>query len=794
MMLRNLLCLLASLMVYSVSLGQGVGSWQSIPAYGGDPVKIIDNGRKVMAVSQNKLMSLDLDSEELLGYSTENYLTDNKVDNIYYNFDRRFAVVVYTNGNIDLVYDDGRTMNMPALRDAQIGMEKRVRDVSFYNSRIYLAGEFGYICIDENTVSVLESVTDEALMAAFVVDGRLVVCTTGYQVKWSPVDQHHYTLSTFNDIVSVGNESVGIADGRQFYSVSGGELYAVMPNEEWTAMDYRYLDMRDISGKLSPLKSGGYFVYNGYEMALLDNDGNITKYSMPEELAGKSLACYNGIGEIWAASADGVACYGYDAASGRITLKMSPFRPDGVSGSNVRYIHQGASGRIYFVSDRPSNHMHINGHLIKGYVDYIEDGSFHAISPSLLPHVNNNYPADKNSLYGNYRITESPHEPGTVLLGNFYEGMYKMSIAGDVTGKYDSRTSTLPSIAGGYANGATDQGFDRAGNMWVIAYNYNEAKVPLHFLSADKCAASTTTASDWKSISLGSFKGEKEDNLLICSRSNMIFIGGSASLAGYDTKGSWSDLGDDSYMVRSSFTDQDGLTLGGSDYYIALAEDHDGKVWVGHRKGLFVIASPASFMSGNFNVNRVKVPRNDGTSLADYLMDGEQVNTIAVDGANRKWIGTYNSGLYLVSADGTEILNHFTADNSGLPSNCIYDVLCDASTNRVYVGTDAGLSVYLSDASAPHDDYSDVYAYPNPVRPEYSGPVTVTGLMDNSLVKIADSAGNVFYTGRSQGGMVTWDGCDSSGRRARTGVYYVFMSQSDGSSSSGAVAKILVVN
>lgn len=789
-----MLCLLVLLAVNQSAIAQAVGSWQSVPACGGTPAKIIDNGRKVMAVSQNKLMAFDRDSEELLGYSTDNYLTDSKVDNIYYNFDRHFAVVVYTNGNIDLVYDDGRTVNMPALRDAPINTDKRVRDVSFYESRIYVAGEFGYICIDENTVSVLESVTGTAMMAAFVLNDRLIVCTADYQVKWSPVGDRHYTLSGFNDFAGGGHESVGIIDDSRYYAVSAGELYILVPNAEWTDKAYHYMDMRDISCKLSPLKNGGYFVYNGYEMALLGSDGNVVKYPMPDELSGKSLACHNGLGEIWAASAEGVACYGYDPSSGSVTVKMSPFRPQGVSGSNVRYIHQGASSRIYFVSDRPSNHMHIDGHLIQGYVDYLEDGSFHRIAPSSLPHINSSYPDDKNGLYGNYRITESPHEQSTVLLGNFYEGIYKMTLDGEVTGKYDSRTSTLPSVAGGYANGATSQCFDRAGNLWAVGYNYNESKAPLHFLPADKCAAASTSASDWTQVSLGSFKGEKEDNLLICAKSNMIFIGGSASLVGYDTKGSWSDTADDNYLVRSSFTDQDGLTIGSSDYYIAVAEDHDGKVWVGHRKGLFVISSPSSFTSGNFYVNRIKVPRNDGTSLADYLMDGEQVNTIAVDGANRKWIGTYNSGLYLVSADGTEILRHFTTDNSDIPSDCIYDVLCDASSNKVYVGTDAGLSVYVSDASPAHDDYSDVYAYPNPVRPDYSGPVTVTGLMENSLVKIADSAGNVFYTGRSEGGMVTWDGCDRSGRRARTGVYYVFMSQSDGSSSSGAVTKILVVN
>ena len=199
-------------------------------------------------------------------------------------------------------------------------------------------------------------------------------------------------------------------------------------------------------------------------------------------------------------------------------------------------------------------------------------------------------------------------------------------------------------------------------------------------------------------------------------------------------------------------------------------------------------------MSNTFNVNRLKVPRNDGTNYADYLLDGVQVTCMAVDGSNRKWIGTNNSGLYLVNANGTEILEHFTTLNSELPSNMVCAVHCDKNSNRVYIGTDVSLSIYTSDSAPAKDDFSEVHVYPNPVRPEYTGWITVAGLMDNSLVKIADAAGNVFYTGRSEGGMITWNGCTPAGQRVRTGVYFVMASSGPSDTNSGIVAKILVVN
>ena len=127
-------------------------------------------------------------------------------------------------------------------------------------------------------------------------------------------------------------------------------------------------------------------------------------------------------------------------------------------------------------------------------------------------------------------------------------------------------------------------------------------------------------------------------------------------------------------------------------------------------------------------------------------------------------------------------------------SNNVYAVTCDPHSNRVYFGTADGMYMFDSDSSPAAEDYSDVYAYPNPVRPEYTGWITIAGLKDNSLVKIADIAGNVFFQGRSEGGMISWDGCNSAGERVRTGVYFVFASENADGSSSGAVTKIMVVN
>ena len=187
------------------------------------------------------------------------------------------------------------------------------------------------------------------------------------------------------------------------------------------------------------------------------------------------------------------------------------------------------------------------------------------------------------------------------------------------------------------------------------------------------------------------------------------------------------------------------------------------------------------------------MPRNDGTGLADYLLDGSQINCIAVDGANRKWIGTDNSGLFLVSADGSEVLRQFTTDNSYLSTNTIYSVCCNPTNNSVYVVTANDFLEYFSDTTPGSTSYSNVHVYPNPVHPDYMGSVTIVGLMDNSLVKIADSGGHVIKQLKSTGGMATWDCVGDNGERVSTGVYYILASEKEGGSTHATVAKFVVV-
>lgn len=207
------------------------------------------------------------------------------------------------------------------------------------------------------------------------------------------------------------------------------------------------------------------------------------------------------------------------------------------------------------------------------------------------------------------------------------------------------------------------------------------------------------------------------------------------------------------------------------------------------------MSDPATFDPAKQAVQRLKQPRNDGSGFADYLLNSVVVSDFAIDDAGRIWVATEGDGISVLQPDLRDIVATYNTDNSRLPTNYVSAIELDPHNNIVYFGTSYGLGAFASDQSPAMEDFNTVRAYPNPVRPDYYGVITIDGLMNDSLVKITDAQGNVIYTGESIGGMMTWDGTNCNGRRVPSGVYYVMASQ-DGQSDGpkGKVAcKILVL-
>jgi ligand-binding sensor domain-containing protein len=222
----------------------------------------------------------------------------------------------------------------------------------------------------------------------------------------------------------------------------------------------------------------------------------------------------------------------------------------------------------------------------------------------------------------------------------------------------------------------------------------------------------------------------------------------------------------------------------------SLAEDKLGQIWVGTASGIAVFYNPSNVLSGGgFDAQQVLVQQDGHTQ---YLLETETVTAIAVDGGNRKWFGTEGGGVFLMSADGTQQLAHFTSENSPLLSNQILSIAIDGVTGEVFFGTDKGLISYRGTATEGAEDMNEVTVFPNPVREDYTGLIGIRGLTESSSVKITHIDGSLVYETVSDGGQAVWDGRDKNGSRVATGVYLVFCSNPDGSSK--AVSKILFIH
>lgn len=247
----------------------------------------------------------------------------------------------------------------------------------------------------------------------------------------------------------------------------------------------------------------------------------------------------------------------------------------------------------------------------------------------------------------------------------------------------------------------------------------------------------------------------------------------------------------DKLNIYSSFVNEDGTTLTPT-YIRYVTEDKNHDIWIGTNIGPILLYKK-EITSDNPIFTQVKVPRNDGTNYADYLLSGVDISCIAIDGGNRKWFGTNGNGIYVISNDCLTQTHHFTTSNSNLLSNNIESIAINEQSGEIFIGTDKGLCSYMSDANSPNSEMTkdNVWAYPNPVKPNYSGLITITGLSFDADVKIVTANGILVNQGRSNGGIYTWDGKDLNGEKVASGVYMVETATSDG--SKGTVCKIAII-
>lgn len=780
-MIKRLLLLLALMLpcaAASVHAQFGVGDWKMHSVFSGQKAQnIIDTGDKVYYLVSNNLFCYDKQTQENEALNRRNYLNDAIISQIYYNAYKKYLMVVYDDCNIDVITASGKVVNMPDVKDALMTTDKTINDVTFTADAAYAATKFGYLVINDKKFEVKESHIYNQSIASVAVVGNQLMMSSGSTLYYGDVKGSYDRIDYFKTIPFDENGKIFPVGDKRFLFTTG---YLTMYDFTFDEKGVISLTANCIA-QAAPTSvqrtSNGIIANFGpakdYYYTFDSNGDNATKVSNPtREILSSAIE-----GKWWSVGSKGLRLIDNGTSS-------EYFKPTGLSMPTPFYTTFNKLDNKLYVSSTGTNHFFSDQYMPIA-VDTYDGSSWANVTPTA--DWATLAPGRKSDTYGTgtYWVTPDPDDASTYYLGSWWFGVLK--VKGDkVVQAYNWTNSPMEDNSNYYCHAIP--AIDRAGTLWVVHAGQNKIMA----LPKSKRQAASVTKSDWIVPNIANIESNKRGKLLAMSSSDdKIYSCGDFQkpIVFFNDGGNpGSTIKNASY---TNFTDQDGkaYTWG---YVTCLTEDLNGKVWMGSTEGV-VSFNPKEAYTQGFRINHIKVPRNDGTNLADYLLDGIQVNSIAVDGSNRKWIGTNSSGLFLVSADGSEIIKQFTTSNSYLTSNTIYSVCCNPNSNSVYVVTDNGFFEYFSDSTPAESDYSNVYAYPNPVRPDFTGLITIKGLMDNSLVKITDPAGNVVKQLKSNGGMATWDGCNESGARVKTGVYFVLATQSETDGSNSAVTKIMII-
>ena len=384
-------------------------------------------------------------------------------------------------------------------------------------------------------------------------------------------------------------------------------------------------------------------------------------------------------------------------------------------------------------------------------------------------------------------VDVDPHDPEHVFAGGRC-GLYEFK-NGQLITYYNKDNSPLM--------GANDRGtllgndyvlvlgilFDSKGSLWVL--NSLAEGVSLLELTSDHQWISHhhTELEDEKGITIPGLS-----KMMFDSHGLLWFVNNfwnTPALFCYDTN-------QDVILKYDQIVNQDNTKY--SPYHInCIAEDKEGNIWIGTDVGPFMIQEN-EIGQPTVTFYQVKVPRNDGTNYADYLLNNVDISSMAIDGANRKWFGTNGAGVFLISSDNMKQEENFTTENSNLLYNNISSISINQQSGEVFFLSDNGLCSYQSNAIAPSQEMTKdhISVYPNPVTPDYTGLVTITGLTYDADVKITTATGAIVAEGRSNGGMFNWDCRNKQGKRVASGVYMIITATSDG--KKGTVGKIAVIN
>ncbi|HUR31590.1 MAG TPA: hypothetical protein VMZ69_09165 [Saprospiraceae bacterium] len=714
------------------------------------------------------LSILKADTTQVEFFSKVDGLSDVSPSWIKYHTGHKLLIIGYENGNIDLLDTNGVSNVNDILRNTSIQGDKRIENIFIDDSSLaYLSTPFGLV--------ILDLINERFTSTVF----------TNTPVNGFTIFENKYYLATDKGIYTYDPASGNIVeDFGKWQKVMIG--FSTDYTSESIAVHHGSL-YAGYNGDLYKMQGGSFIEWHvvpGYTLDFISNEGTylMAGFRCNNECSGKVEFFYDwGYWHENGSLCSGRPTYTIEDEKGRIwyadeypdiRLAQNHFSSCALLEFNTPY-----SGNVSELEVKDGVLYVATGGVTENYgYTFSRDGFFTYDRVKWKTYNQFTYPElyERDSLLMFFRILPHPTE-NKVYVGTYWAGLLEYDF--DTFKVYNDTNSSLQGAVGDEdRERITGLAFDEDENLWVS--NFLAAR-PLSVLKAD---------GTWKSFDFPCSNITTVSQLVIDHRGYkwMMLASRSASLIVYDDNGTIDNEADDRCIQLSSSN-----TAIPSNSVYSVTVDLDGDIWVGTAEGPVVFDGGADIFNGHQG-SRIKVEQ-DG--VLNYLFGEETIYTIAVDGANRKWFGTGN-GVFVQSPAGNEEVASFTTSNSPLLSNRIIDIAIDDNNGIVYIASNGGIMSVRTDAIHGEPVHSsEVYAWPNPVRPDHDGPIAIRGLARDAVVKITDIRGQILFETRSLGGQAIWDGKDLNGAQASTGVYLVFSTAgSDGFNKPDAlVTKILVV-
>lgn len=757
-------------------------------------------GDRIFMVNTSSLTSIDLDLDEdsQLSYSRNTGLSSSSVSMILNSKEAEKLAIVYADGNIDLMDLEGNIHSIPDLATKPMNGDKTIYSLRECHGKLFASGGFGILIIDMRQNMILSHYpTSYPISFSFELDGIVYRYSEQERLEYlqpgrngnDPTSWQRYShVRTLKDaFLFTQDESVD-----HCYAITGnGELVELKQDEVISSGNNKnYKRIFPIHQQLI-LQGDVLTLFNPADNSFTNN--GYSPY--------KDCIDYAAIND--------TACYMLHSYYGLFPARFTNYVPNqslfiegeysegafaqGIATSYLgeMAIHgqelMGISRRSYVTGYTAAQSL--NGVITR--LDTQTGDITNTITRQILPML----PEGMNfmALSG---LAINPTDPAQYAISSGLFGLYIFQ--GDsVVEAFDGKNSIgqIEAFSPDFTSTRVSAvAYDDDGNLFVA----NSMQ--------DTILRCRTSQGQWIKYPNPGMAQVAEARRILIPRYGEEGLKWVLNDYGYQKSrvGIYADGGRPQGVSSASYSatyfntlvDQDGNEYI-PNYMYDLCEDKEGKIWVLTSNGPFVIEDPeatfryATTNPGKGKVRRVKIPRNDGTNLADYLMVSTQSTCMAIDNYNRKWIGTYGSGLYLMSSDCITEIEHFQMDNSPLLSNDILDLCYDPESGILYISCQGGVVTYQTDAIEGAEDFDGLYCYPNPVRPNYNGELRIMGLMNDSQVSITTTNGDLIYTTVSQGATTTWDLRTSGGQRVNPGVYLIHGIDQKG--KKGSICRFLVL-